>query len=117
MNELVSRRFWKALLIGGPMAAGMLFSVVAFFGMYWNEDKYQSWEVWSAFGAYVFFLLATIWATGFWGRWLPSILFVLLPAIVVADYALNPVAPFGAFAIALAFLIGESLFKERRQNA
>jgi hypothetical protein len=104
MNEHISKRFWKGVLLGGPMAAGMLFSLIAFVGMYGNEGQYEAWQLVTALTAFAVFLLGTLWATGFWGRWGMLAFFALAPVIVVADFAVNPYAPAGSILLAAGFL-------------
>lgn len=49
--------------------------------------------------------LATIWATGFWGRWGLAVFFSLAPVILILDFTINPLFPVGTI-LAAGLLYG-----------
>jgi len=104
MKEVISKRFLKALLIGGPMAVGMFFSLVAFVGMYGNNELYEVRHLAITLISFLIFLLATFWATGFWGRWGMLVFFMFAPLILVVDFTVNPLAPVGSIIVSSIFL-------------
>ena len=102
--------------MGGMFAILTLAALVTFFVSVSAEES-LNYVLVALSGIAVFGLaLATLWATGFWGRWGLAIFFALAPVIIVLDSAINPFFPAGALAAAsLSYGLFRGSSKSERQ--
>lgn len=107
------KRFLLAISVGGISAVACLFSLMALVAIL-SQDKLQVFEIALAVSSLAFFSLLTVWATGFWGQWGMIVFFILAPVVLVFDYAVDPIFPFGTIVFASACY---GLYKGGRKNA
>lgn len=117
MKELLSKRFWLALLLGGPFAVGILMSLIGIFVSIQHPETYQWKDTAISIVAYIVCLFGTLWATGFWGRWYILAFFACSPFILLGDLLVNPFAPVGTVLLGILFLWLGNRKSERTSNA
>jgi hypothetical protein len=95
----------KAVLIGGLFAVLTLAALVTFLIAVSADEGPNSLIATFSALATIGLSLATLWATGFWGRWGLAIFFALAPVILILDFTINPFFPVGTI-LAAGLLYG-----------
>jgi hypothetical protein len=101
-------RLAKGVLLGGMFAILTLAALVTFFVLLFAEDTSNYLFVAVSGIAVIGLSLATLWATGFWGRWGLAVFFALAPVVIILDSTINPFFPAGTV---LAASVSYGLFR------
>lgn len=105
-----TKRFLKAVFVGGPLAIvtlGAFVAVIAIAGSSPIDYLYLIMNV----VVLAMASIATVWATGFWGRWGMIVFFTLAPVLIVIDFSINPLFPSGVIAVASILYGGKCVLR------
>lgn len=94
----------KSLVLGGPFAIGLTFSLVMLLVSAVELSTFGMRVLLGSMVGYGLSLAGLLWATGFWGRLPMALMFGVAPLLLVVDFVANPFFPSGAVFVAVAAL-------------